>query len=181
MPHHRLSTASALPLVLAFMLFGCASRDPVPRTFATALLQPTAGNAAHGEVALSVTGDVVVAKVHMEGLMPDSEHGIHVHETGNCKSSDGSSAGGHFNPTGQPHGDPGQPHHAGDMPSVSADAYGRVDTTITLHDLAPDDGPYGVVGRAVVVHADPDDYHTQPAGNSGTRISCGVVVGVKAR
>jgi Cu-Zn family superoxide dismutase len=86
------------------------------------------------------------------------------------------SAKGHFNPTGAPHGDPmGGAHHAGDLPALKADAKGvaKLDTTVSGISVAA--GATSIVGRGLIVHADPDDYKTQPTGNSGARLACGVI------
>jgi len=124
--------------------------------------------ASNGEVAM--TGTVT-------GLKPRSVHGFHIHQKGDCSSADFKSAGDHFNPTTQMHGNPAtSPHHLGDVPNLQADAEGKASVNtlidgVTLGDRGPDD----LVGRAVVVHADADDYTTQPSGNSGDRIACGVI------
>ncbi|GAB6196463.1 hypothetical protein PAGU2595_017730 [Lysobacter xanthus] len=111
------------------------------------------------------------------GLAPNSTHGLHVHEVGNCGAADASSAGGHFNPAGAPHGRPDAgAHHAGDLPNITAGANGvaRVDAHVMGLTLGGP-GATNIVGRALVVHAQADDYASQPAGNSGARIACGVV------
>lgn len=111
------------------------------------------------------------------GLTPNGTHALHVHEKGDCGAVDASSAGGHFNPAGAPHGRAGAgPHHAGDMDNIVADGQGvaRIDAHaegVTLGDGGPND----IAGRAVVVHAQPDDYRSQPAGNAGARVACGVI------
>lgn len=87
------------------------------------------------------------------------------------------SAGGHFNPSGKPHGNPDHgEHHAGDMPQLVADAKGVAKLTAYLDEVAIKDGPAGIVGRSVIVHVAPDDFKTQPTGNSGARQACGVIV-----
>jgi Cu-Zn family superoxide dismutase len=86
------------------------------------------------------------------------------------------SAGGHFNPESKPHGNPAAgDHHAGDMPQLEADASGAATLDVTLDTLTIGDGARGIVGRAVVVHKDADDFKTQPTGNSGARVACGVI------
>ena len=85
------------------------------------------------------------------------------------------SAGGHFNPDGKPHGPQSAPHHAGDLPALKADGQGVADQKFVLTGLSIAEGVASVVGRAVIVHAQPDDYSTQPTGNSGGRIACGVI------
>lgn len=112
----------------------------------------------------------------MEGLKPNAEHGFHIHDKGDCSSGDGMSAGGHFNPAAKPHGRHGQgEHHAGDLPSLKADGAGRVDVHVELVGVSIGSGPADIVGRGLIVHADPDDFRTQPTGNSGARIACAVI------
>jgi Cu-Zn family superoxide dismutase len=137
---------------------------------AVASLTPTQGQSTAGIVTFhSQAGGQVTVHAHVTGLKPNAEHGFHVHENGNCASPDGSSAGGHFNPSGAPHGPQSGPHHAGDMPALKADAKGVADAKFTLQNVGD------LSGRSVVVHANPDDYATQPTGNSGGRIACGVI------
>src|SRR6266542_4452126 len=103
-------------------------------------------------------------------------HGFHVHEKGDCTAPDGMSAGGHFNPLGKPHGHyESAERHAGDMPSLVADASGNATLTVTLDTIKVGSGATDVVGKSVIVHKDPDDYKTQPTGNSGARVACGVI------
>ncbi len=161
-------------LSLAAALAGCASLMGPPT--ATATLLPRSGSNVSGSLrfvdqsgSLRVTGEV-------RGLKPNAQHGFHVHEKGDCSSADAASAGGHFNPGGMPHGHVGMPpHHAGDMPNLHADANGvaRIDTIV--RDLTLSEGKSSVLNRGVVVHRDPDDYQSQPAGNSGARVACGVI------
>lgn len=112
------------------------------------------------------------------GLTPGSQHAIHIHEKGDCSAADASSAGGHFDPTGQPHGkvDAGA-HHAGDMNNLTANAQGVA--SVDLHASGPVLGGGGAndaIGKAVIVHGAPDDYTSQPAGNAGPRVACGVIM-----
>jgi Cu-Zn family superoxide dismutase len=114
--------------------------------------------------------------VRVSGLQPNQEHGFHVHEKSDCSSGDGMSTGGHFNPGAKPHGKHDDAErHAGDLPSLKADAAGRVDAKFTLSGLSIGSGAADIVGRGLIVHAMPDDYKTQPTGNSGARIACGVI------
>lgn len=144
---------------------------------AAAQVAPTQGNDASGSIAVSAEGDGVRLTGAIQGLKPNSEFGFHIHEKGDCSAPDASSAGAHFNPTNAAHGNPeGDTHHAGDMVNIKSDAQGvaQVDTVArgaTLHSGQPTD----VLGKAVVVHENPDDYKTQPSGNSGARIACGVI------
>lgn len=140
-------------------------------------LQARSGAQVRGTVRLTPVAEGLRVQADIEGLQPLAEHGFHVHERGDCSAPDASSAGGHFNPHGAPHGQagaPGQAHHAGDMPNLRADGAGRARYETTLAGLSLD-GPSSVWGRSVVVHRDADDYRSQPAGNSGPRIACAVI------
>jgi Cu-Zn family superoxide dismutase len=142
---------------------------------AIATLTPTQGNNARGMVMFHQLDGQVTVHARVSGLKPNAEHGFHVHENGNCASPDGMSAGGHFNPDAKPHGPQGAAHHAGDMPALKADASGVAEQTFVLTGPTVTEGVASVVGRSVIVHAQPDDYTTQPTGNSGARLGCGVI------
>ena len=141
---------------------------------ATATLTPTAGNTVGGTVTFMPSGNGVAVAAKVTGLPPGS-HGFHIHAKGDCSAPDASSAGDHYNPTSKPHGDPASAeHHAGDMPMLVADASGNATLNATVAGLKIGSGE-DIVGKAVVVHKDPDDFKTQPSGNSGARIACGVI------
>lgn len=142
---------------------------------AIATMQPTQGNATAGTVRFEQQGDRVIVSADISGLQPNQEHGIHAHEKGDCSSTDGMSTGGHFNPTGHAHGSQGEEHHAGDMPALKADAQGKAVARFELKGVSIGSGPADLVGRGLIIHAKPDDYKTQPTGNSGARIACGVI------
>ena len=163
-----------IPVTLATLLATCFAASASAQT-ATATLAATAGNATAGTVTFAQKGDKVTVSAQVSGLAPGA-HGIHVHEKGDCSAADGMSAGGHFNPTGKPHGDPASlDHHSGDMPMLQADASGNATLTAELSGISIGSGATDIVGKAVVVHKDADDYKTQPAGNSGARVACGVI------
>ncbi|GAB3387258.1 hypothetical protein GCM10027432_22270 [Lysobacter fragariae] len=143
---------------------------------ASVLVTPASGSLVSGKLALvpTPTGVRVTGEL---GSLPIGTHAIHIHEKGDCSAVDATSAGGHFNPRAQPHGkaDSG-PHHGGDMDNIiaSGDGVAHVDVQafgVTLGGDASTD----VIGRAIVVHAVADDYHSQPAGNAGARVACGVI------
>ncbi|CAG4978059.1 MAG: superoxide dismutase family protein [Lysobacter sp.] len=142
-------------------------------------LAAASGSLVSGTLRLMPMADGVHLTGEVGGLTPGSTHAIHIHEKGDCSAADASSAGGHFNPTGEPHGKVGTPtHHAGDMNNIVANAEGvaKVDVHaqgVVLGGGAANDG----VGRAVVVHAAADDYTSQPSGNAGARVACGVIRG----
>lgn len=161
--------------VVAMAVAGCAPME-TRNMVAEAKLTPTQGNQAAGVVTFTQKGDVVQVNANVTGLTPGG-HGFHVHEKGDCSAPDASSAGAHFNPTSKPHGRPGQgEHHVGDIPMLEADAGGNARLSVELKSMALREGPTSVVGKSVIVHANPDDYITQPTGNSGGRVACGVIV-----
>jgi Cu-Zn family superoxide dismutase len=167
--------ALARLVLIALPLAGCAGL-PGQRPQALATVEARSGSAVTGTVRLVERKDGVLAHVELSGLAPNSEHGFHVHEKGDCSAPDATSAGPHFNPAGQPHGTPGGgAHHAGDLLNLKADGAGRIRSDVVLSGLTLAPGTTSIVGRALVVHRDPDDYTTQPAGNSGPRIACGVI------
>jgi Cu-Zn family superoxide dismutase len=144
---------------------------------AQAIMASASASLVSGKLALTpVAGGVRI--VGMVGGLPASgRFGFHVHETGDCSAVDASSAGGHFNPLHQAHGSAKiGVHHAGDMDNLIADTEGvaHVDTRLGEVMLGGG-GPMDIIGRALVVHAEPDDYATQPAGKSGARVACGVI------
>ncbi|HEX7071516.1 MAG TPA: superoxide dismutase family protein [Rhodothermales bacterium] len=143
----------------------------------TAQLQPTQGNNVSGTVTFTEVAGGVRVVANITGLQP-GEHGFHVHETGDCSASDASSAGGHYSPEGAPHGAPtdaaGQ-RHMGDLGNIEADSsgtamYERVDEVLALS------GPNSIIGKAVIVHANMDDLESQPSGNAGARVACGIIM-----
>lgn len=163
----RRAAPLAVALSIAWLSSGCN------RSYLSAAIAPTQGNTAKGEVRFyKVDGGVrVLAKI--EGLTP-GKHGFHVHEKGDCSAPDASSAGGHFNPNNAPHGAPTadrSARHAGDLGNLEAGPdgkaqYDRVDAVLDYGQLT---------GLSVLVHAGEDDLTSQPAGNSGARVGCGVI------
>jgi Cu-Zn family superoxide dismutase len=163
------------PLTAAFFVAACATTPAGPS--ASAQLVATQGNSVTGQVQFTQKGDKVLVTAEVRGLKPNAEHGFHVHEKGDCSSGDGMSAGGHFNPGAKAHGAHDQSeHHAGDLPSLKADASGTARVSFESAALSVGSGNADVLGRGLIVHRDPDDYKTQPTGNSGPRLACGVIV-----
>lgn len=144
---------------------------------ADAVLASASGSRVSGRLSLVPMGDGVHIRGEVGGLVPNGQFGFHVHDKGDCSAVDATSAGGHFNPAASAHGRAGgHAHHAGDMDNIVSDGAGlaRVDVHlqgVTLGGGAAND----IAGRAVIVHADPDDYHSQPTGNAGARVACGVI------
>ncbi|MEC7524988.1 MAG: superoxide dismutase family protein [Myxococcota bacterium] len=154
-----------------------APEGPIePAPVAVAEMRPTEGNAVEGTVRFQQQGQLVRVQVDLTGLPPQSRHGFHVHENGDCSAPDGTSAGGHYNPGGHDHALPdGAARHAGDMGNVEADISGEVHVELAFETFSVNgDHLPPVTGRAVIVHADPDD-GGQPTGNAGARVACGVI------
>ncbi len=141
---------------------------------AIVVLQPTKGSTVMGIVRFEVVDNGIRVVADITGLAP-GKHGFHIHEFGDCSSIDGSSAGGHFNPSGMPHSMPSSTNrHVGDLGNIVADSTGTahldyVDGMISFS------GPLSVIGRGVIVHEKEDDLKTQPTGNAGARLACGVI------
>ncbi len=148
---------------------------------AIAVLHPTQGSQASGTVRFTQEGeDSVRVVADLTGLAPNSTHGFHIHEFGDCSSPDASSAGGHFNPGNMPHGGPDSPqHHAGDLGNVTANEQGNVHVEMTLHHVTVGSHPNPILGRSVILHAKADDLKSQPSGDAGGRIACGVIGAMK--
>lgn len=144
---------------------------------ATVNLASASGSLVSGTLSMVPMGNGVHITGEIGGLGAGQTHAIHVHEKGDCSAVDASSAGGHFNPTGSAHGRAGTPvHHAGDMDNLTANAEGVADVDIHLSGVALGGGAANdIAGRAVIVHAAPDDYTSQPSGNAGARVACGVI------
>ena len=164
-------------LVLTIAALGCSIR--AADRSATATLEAKSGS--------SVSGTVRFTEVVMDGHpgvrvtvsarnVPQGLHGFHVHEFGDCSAPDATSAGGHFNPTSQAHGAPNEsPSHAGDFGNVRADANDRVSVTYLMHNVTLGDDANSILGKAIVLHANRDDLTSQPTGDAGGRIACGVI------
>lgn len=161
--------------LLVILLMGTAVHAEEPK-HAQAMLIPLGDSTVGGIIkfvesssgGLEIMGQIV-------GLKPNSKHGFHVHEFGNCTTPDGSSAGGHFKVGTAHHGAPNaSERHVGDLGNVSADKAGMALVNSTDKALSLT-GPNSIIGRSVVVHDGEDDLKSDPAGNSGPRIACGVI------
>lgn len=151
---------------------GPESRPKVTR--AVAVLHATQNSEVSGTVSFTQVSDGVQISATIHGMKP-GKHGFHIHEWGDCSAPDATSAGGHYNPGNNPHAGPEQKQrHMGDMGNLEADSsgradYDRLDSHLTLM------GPNSIIGRAVVVHAGEDDLTSQPTGEAGGRLACGVI------
>lgn len=183
-PLMRITALASFTLVALAACSSTPSTSPSapPATTSTAqqadaVLASASGSRVSGRLSLVPMGDGVHIRGEVGGLVPNGQFGFHVHDKGDCSAVDATSAGGHFNPAASAHGRAGgHAHHAGDMDNIASDGagLGRVDVHlqgVTLGGGAAND----IAGRAVIVHADPDDYHSQPTGNAGARVACGVI------
>ena len=171
--------------VIIAALFLLLRRSPAPNppaaaspttTEALATLAPTEGSRVQGTVRFTQTDQGLQVTAQISGLEPNALYGFHIHEVGDCSAPDASSAGGHYNPTGAAHGSPDSPeHHAGDLGNLETGEDGSARYERIMANLTLEGGPNPVMGRSVIVHANADDFATQPAGNAGARLACGVI------
>jgi Cu-Zn family superoxide dismutase len=171
-----------LTFSLATLLFAiCFAANNAVAQDATTLvakLSPSSGSQVMGTVTFTSGADGTKIVVDISGLKP-GKHGLHIHEKGDCSAPDASSAGAHFNPMHSHHGGPATAErHAGDFGNVEADASGKVHFELKEKDLKLS-GADSIVGKSVVVHEKEDDLKTDPSGNSGARIACGVIEAAK--
>ena len=175
LPGEKVLNQRIICFAVAVLFVGCAHVAP-SGPVAVAKLEPTKGNTASGTITFTQVGDKVRVEAALTGLKPNADHGFHIHEKGDCSSGDGMSTGGHFNPLGKPHGaHANMERHAGDLPSLKADAAGNAKLSAVLDVITVTAGPTSVIGRGMIAHRDPDDYTTQPTGNAGPRIACAVI------
>jgi len=174
MKHSILVTGALLGALLIGSRYYMYSPLYTKVTRATALIYPTKGNSGAGVIKFAEEKEGLHITAHLTGLTP-GEHGFHIHEFGMCNCDDAVCAGDHYNPTNSKHGGPDDnDRHAGDFGNIVADEqgigrYDRVDKQATLN------GPHSIIGRTVIIHAGADDFTTQPSGNAGARIACGIV------
>src|SRR5437660_10388853 len=181
------SFQASLIALFFFLISGFAAQSQTPGEKsskplkAVAVLHPTSGNKVSGTVTFTEVTDGVQVHAEIAGLTPGN-HGFHVHEFGDCSAADASSAGAHFNPTNQPHAGPDTAaRHEGDMGNVEADASGNAKLHYVDHQISLTNDAKAVIRRSVVVHAKSDDLKTQPSGDSGARIACGVIGWAKSQ
>jgi superoxide dismutase, Cu-Zn family len=173
--------------LIVFLAAGFSAQSQTPEgksaapLRAIAVLHPTAGNKAAGTVTFTEVANGVRVHAEITGLTP-GKHGFHVHEFGDCSAPDANSAGAHFNPTNEPHAGPdAKERHVGDMGNVDAEASGKAKLEYVDHDMSLGNDQKSVIGRSVVVHAKADDLKSQPTGDSGARVACGVIGWAKSQ
>ncbi len=140
----------------------------------TATIEARSGSKVSGTATATQSDGTVKIVVSAEGLT-EGLHAVHIHQKGDCSAPDAMSAGGHFNPTNEKHGAPTAPeHHAGDFGNMKVGPDGKGTLEIESQKLTVAPGPNSVVGRAIIIHEKADDFVTQPTGNAGGRVGCGV-------
>lgn len=155
---------------------------PPPPREAKVELAPTAKSKSKvkGTITFKEVDGGVELTATLEGLAAGKPHAWHIHEKGDCSAPDAKSAGDHFNPGGHKHGAPdADDRHAGDFGNVDADKAGKASKTLVMKGVTIAEGATSIVGKGFIVHAKPDDLKSQPAGNAGDRIACGVIELVK--
>jgi len=166
--------AGCLPAMWIWMALGADAAAAAKE--AIAVIQSASGSACKGVVRITQETGSIRIVADLEGLAPLSKHAFHIHEFGDCSAPDATSAGSHYDPAQTKHH--GMPNdkmsHAGDMGNIDADAAGKIHFELTLEGDSIDGAQAPVLGRAFIVHANPDDF-SQPVGNAGGRIGCGVI------
>jgi Cu-Zn family superoxide dismutase len=151
-----------------------ASPSAKSRPSAVAVLSPAPNGKVKGQITFREETEGVRVTANVEGLTP-GKHGFHIHEKGDCSAPDFTSAGGHFNPTNSKHGSPTDAEkHVGDFGNLEANEQGvarfeRVFSWLSFK------GTNSILNKAVIVHEKADDLQTQPTGNAGGRIACGII------
>ena len=141
---------------------------------AVCVLHSTEENNVTGIVTFTQTDEGIKVVADVEGLTV-GKHGFHIHEFGDCSGKDGKTAGGHFNPEGKNHGAPDAiERHVGDLGNLVADENGEAHYE-AVNNLLAFTGPHSIIGRGIIVHAGKDDFVSQPTGNAGGRVACGVI------
>ena len=174
MKHQSILRLISAGVVFTGAVLICSKAAAVDPTKAIAVLHSTSGSSVTGTVTFTASGDTVNVVADISGLTP-GKHGFHIHEFGDCSSPDGKSAGGHFNPGNHHHGAPdATDRHAGDLGNIEADASGKAHLEMT-DKVMKLSGTDSILGHAVIVHEKADDLKTQPTGDAGGRLACGVI------
>ena len=166
----KLFTPVLIVTLLPLIFFSCGSN----KQKAEAKLESRSGSNVTGTVTFTKEGNGIRVVAKVKGLTP-GKHGFHIHEFGDCSAPDGTSAGGHFNPKSMQHSGPDSPQrHEGDMGNITADASGNAELEYT-DPMMTFEGENSIIGKSVIVHEKEDDLVTQPTGNAGARVACGVI------
>ena len=168
-----------LILILLFCFLGCKiQKNSANQKKVTLIFEAKSSSTVSGTAVFVEKNGVVTLTANISGLKPGL-HGIHIHEKADCSSPDGKSAGGHWNPTFKNHGKGGDSNcHRGDIDNFEADENGNGKIIFATSEwcINCDDATKNIVGKGLIVHQDADDFQTQPAGNSGSRVACGSII-----
>lgn len=170
----NLKKISLFVLSLAFMVACTETKEKT----AIANIEAKSGSAVSGKVTFTEKNGKVTMKAELAGLS-EGNHAIHIHAVGDCSADDGTSAGGHWNPTDENHGKWGEaPYHRGDIGNLVADAdgNGNIERETDLWCLDCTDDTKNITGKAIIIHEGPDDFSSQPSGAAGPRVGCGEIV-----
>lgn len=160
--------------IIAGIALAAAAAFAGDTTKAIAVLHSASGSNVTGTVTFTASGEEVKVVADITGLTP-GRHGFHIHEFGDCSDAKAASAGSHFNPANHQHGAPeATDRHAGDLGNIEADSTGKAHLELT-DKLMKLTGADAIVGHAVIVHEKGDDLKTQPTGDAGGRLACGVI------
>ena len=165
--------------IIAFaFIIACKSGIDAKANVLTINLEPKSGSAVTGTATFSEKSGFVTFEAKLSGLKP-GVHGIHIHEKADCSAADAASAGGHWNPTHVKHGKwSDTEHHKGDIGNFTADYKGNATITLKTDEwcIGCGDVNKDILGKGLIVHANPDDYTTQPTGNAGGRVACSAII-----
>jgi Cu-Zn family superoxide dismutase len=167
---------------LLTLVVSCSHNEYASHSMAPAVMKNAVANLVSadkeikGVIEFTESNGEVSVVTKVDGLTTGA-HGFHIHEIGDCSKADFTSAGGHFNPDKTNHGAlHAEASHAGDLGNLVADKNMKAYTTIKTHGVTLGEGKNSIIGKAVIIHKDADDYKTQPTGNAGGRVACGVIV-----
>ena len=176
----RLGKPLLLLVLVCITFVSCDAIDAIltltPLTDAVAIIGAASGSDLTGIAMFMQEGDTITVFIEIEGVSPGL-HAVHIHESGDCGAADGTSAGGHWNPTDAPHGKWGEGEfHLGDLGNieVGADGIGQFELMTDLWEIGTG-SDLDIVGKGIIVHAGADDFTSQPSGNAGARIGCGAI------
>ena len=179
--------ASAIAIITALLLAGCSDMrvpfvTPSAQPTAVVQLEPRSGSRVSGDVTFAEEGDKVRIRGEITGHAPGMR-GWHIHEKADCSDPKAMSAGEHFNPGGRKHGAPiDAERHAGDLGNLLFDERGRAEINVVVAGISTTDGRRdNIIGRALIIHTDRDDLKTDPSGNAGGRVACGVITAIYRR
>jgi Cu-Zn family superoxide dismutase len=172
MKRNFLSVVVLISVICCTLSITQASAQEVKK--AIAVLHPASSSQVMGTVTFTKTDGGIQVVADITGLTP-GQHGFHIHEFGDCSAPDATSAGGHFNPSKNPHaGHDDVKRHEGDLGNIEADSSGKAHLELT-DKMMTMSGEKSIIGRGVIVHEKADDLKTQPTGNAGGRVACGVI------